>query len=92
MFFLLFKQKFIIPFLFGKPKKPSGIEGAIIDLQKEVKQTVGDLKIQVDQVQADLGKVSSIQVEHQAAVRNLDTIKAEVAIVKGILLSRYDYF
>jgi len=85
--FFTFFQSYIWPWLFGRKQK-SNTEVAIDKLQAVVSSTVNELKTQVEKVHNDLEKVVDLQTEQQATLKVIGDVKSEVALVKGILLSR----
>lgn len=86
-----FYKRFIAPFLFGKPKKPKSVEASISDLNEVVTKSISDLKNDVQQIHGDLEKVTTVQTEQASSVRQISSLKTEMATIKGILLSRHQF-
>ncbi|XP_069677718.1 peroxisomal membrane protein PEX14 [Periplaneta americana] len=80
----LFYKKYIEPFLFGINEKQKTIEDSISELNESVKKVHSDLeKISEQQArQPDLNNATSKQIQE---------LKAEIATVKGLLLSRHQF-
>lgn len=81
--YLLYK-KYIEPFLFGMNEKQKSIQDSISELNESLKEVHSDLeKISEQQTkQPDLNSATSKQIQE---------LKAEIATVKGLLLSRHQF-
>lgn len=81
--YLLYK-KFVEPFLFGIKEKQKTIEDLISELNEGIRKVHTDLERISDQQQQQPEQSSS-------ASKQIQELKAEIATVKGLLLSRHQF-
>ncbi|XP_030754582.1 peroxisomal membrane protein PEX14 isoform X1 [Sitophilus oryzae] len=82
-----FYEKYIAPFLFGRKKK--SVEDKIGDLEKNVENSINDIKISLNDVKSEVNKITFYTEDDM--VSQLKNLQSEVATVKGLLLTRKQF-
>lgn len=88
LYYVLYVQSYIEPFLFGRPKPKKSAEESLSLIEEavnNVSRTTSELK---SELRSELSRISQERESGASAVRTLVDIKSDIATVKGLLLNR----
>lgn len=85
-------QKWLETFLFGDRPRRKTTEERFDDLKRSIEGLIHELKQEIITVRSEVDRLNNIQGSNSVTRGQIDSLKADIASVKGILLNRYSTF